>query len=209
MGTRHLVIAVIDGETKVAQYGQWDGYPTGQGARICKFFRDHLQQDIDYNEFVNKLRQIDLMDDERYHDYLKRIDAEKDERFLERNPQFSRDTSSGVLDLIRLSDPQLALHDSIGFASDSLMCEWAYVLDFDKGVMEIYHGFNEQPLAETERFHHMTEVAMEESDGKYYPIRWIGAMPISQLRSTDFDISEVMQEIENKDNPGETEEEVP
>jgi len=29
MGTRHCIIAVCDGEHKIAQYGQWDGYPTG------------------------------------------------------------------------------------------------------------------------------------------------------------------------------------
>lgn len=27
MGTRHLTAVVIDGDYKVAQYGQWDGYP--------------------------------------------------------------------------------------------------------------------------------------------------------------------------------------
>jgi len=32
MGTRHLSMAYNKGgEVKVAQYGQWDGYPEGQG----------------------------------------------------------------------------------------------------------------------------------------------------------------------------------
>lgn len=31
MGTRNLTCVVLDGEFKVAQYGQWDGYPEGSG----------------------------------------------------------------------------------------------------------------------------------------------------------------------------------
>ena len=37
MGTRHLIIVKSEGKTKVAQYGQWDGYPTGQGKDIAIF----------------------------------------------------------------------------------------------------------------------------------------------------------------------------
>ena len=37
MGTRHLIEVKSGGELKVAQYGQWDGYPTGQGIGIANF----------------------------------------------------------------------------------------------------------------------------------------------------------------------------
>lgn len=39
MGTRNLTIVKLDGEYKVAQYGQWDGYPGGQGLRCLSFLR--------------------------------------------------------------------------------------------------------------------------------------------------------------------------
>lgn len=41
MGTRNLTI-VIDkqGALKVAQYGQWDGYPSGQGAVVLEFAKN-------------------------------------------------------------------------------------------------------------------------------------------------------------------------
>ena len=39
MGTRNLTAVYLDGQYKVAQYGQWDGYPEGQGIasaqRLC------------------------------------------------------------------------------------------------------------------------------------------------------------------------------
>ena len=30
MGTRHLTAVVLNGDFKVAQYGQWDGFTNGQ-----------------------------------------------------------------------------------------------------------------------------------------------------------------------------------
>lgn len=37
MGTRNLTCVVKNNKYVVAQYGQWDGYPTGQGQTIVEF----------------------------------------------------------------------------------------------------------------------------------------------------------------------------
>ena len=40
MGTRNLTLVKDkEGKTKVAQYGQWDGYPEGQGSTILNFIK--------------------------------------------------------------------------------------------------------------------------------------------------------------------------
>ena len=39
METRHLTLVYKNGAFKVAQYGQWDGYPSGQGLTALKFLR--------------------------------------------------------------------------------------------------------------------------------------------------------------------------
>ena len=44
MGTRNLTAVFMDGEYKVAQYGQWDGYPEGQGATCLVFLRDEMDE---------------------------------------------------------------------------------------------------------------------------------------------------------------------
>ena len=31
MGTRNLTMVIQDQQTRIAQYGQWDGFPDGQG----------------------------------------------------------------------------------------------------------------------------------------------------------------------------------
>ena len=45
MGTRNLTAVMIDGEYKVAQYGQWDGYPSGQGLTCLHFLRETMDED--------------------------------------------------------------------------------------------------------------------------------------------------------------------
>lgn len=45
MGTRHLISVVLDGEYKIAQYGQWDGYPSGQGQAIVDFLLDNFDRE--------------------------------------------------------------------------------------------------------------------------------------------------------------------
>ena len=56
MGTRNLTMVISENKTKVAQYGQWDGYPEGQGKTILKFlkrcdlkiFEERLKKSIFY-----------------------------------------------------------------------------------------------------------------------------------------------------------------
>lgn len=43
MGTRHLILVWYRGRWQIAQYGQWDGYPEGQGAHILAFLQDRVK----------------------------------------------------------------------------------------------------------------------------------------------------------------------
>jgi hypothetical protein len=53
------------------------------------------------------------------------------------------------------------------FAADSLFCEWAYVLDLDRKILEIYEGFQEEPH-QNGRFAHMEY--HRERKTQYYPV---------------------------------------
>jgi hypothetical protein len=55
MGTRNLTMVIQNEETKVAQYGQWDGYPNGQGATIVKFLLANLGNNLEkFRQAVSK-----------------------------------------------------------------------------------------------------------------------------------------------------------
>ena len=58
MGTRHLIAVHADGQYKIAQYGQWDGYPSGQGLTALGFCRT-----MDRAAFTEKVRVSRFLND--------------------------------------------------------------------------------------------------------------------------------------------------
>lgn len=174
MGTRNLTCVIQNGEFKVAQYGQWDGYPTGQGNTILGFLQKWNRKKFEKN--LGKCQWIDTIKLEEMWkaagagtDGL--ISCEKANEFGDKYPQFDRDTGADILSFIQKqtgSEPIL-LQDSRNFASDSLFCEWAYVLNLDKDNLEIYKGFRCSPT-KTGRFKDYTPRTHERGN-TYYPIK--------------------------------------
>jgi hypothetical protein len=74
MGTRHLVMVISKGKTKVAQYGQFDGYLDETGVGVLEFLiknnDENFIQKIDNCEFISS--------------------KEVDKKYIELNPQFYR-----------------------------------------------------------------------------------------------------------------------
>ena len=186
MGTRHLICAVVDGEYKVAQYGQWDGYPDGKGVAMLNFLR-RLKLDV----FAQKLRTMITPWDEA--EMNRRItEAGGDpkspymsidvaDRLSAISPETSRDTSVALLSLLMTTERPLMLQSSLDFASDSLFCEWAYVIDLDKNTFEVYRGFNKRPVPAGERFADFPQEAPEHRPAEYYPIKHLVTYPLDKL----------------------------
>ena len=151
-------MVVMDGETKVAQYGQWDGYPSGQGVTIQQFLKKYSIKK--FKEVLQRVKFIDEAKQKEIDDWLKTIgvtdgwmNMEQAEKYHAMYPLLTRDNGAAVLFLMMESVyDTIWLHDSSDFASDSLFCEWAYVLDLDKRVLEIHKGFNKTPVSENSRF---------------------------------------------------------
>lgn len=178
MGTRNLTVVFMDGEYRVAQYGQWDGYPEGQGLTCLRFLRDQMNE----KDFRDALSHIKYIDDEKLQkiwidygmDAYGSIPIKDANRFRQTFPEFSRDTGAKILSMIQ--DNKITsncLEDCLTFAADSLFCEWAYVVDFDKRTFEVYKGFNKTPLEKSDRFYFLREY---ESDDEYSdkPYRYHG-----------------------------------
>jgi hypothetical protein len=181
-----LIAVVIDGEYKVAQYGQWDFYPSGQGAALVAHLMD-LETQGRIEEFENKLRAAKWISEADLTalwtaagaDANGSIEYFKAEEFGKKRPEFSRNTGAGIIDLIMASEPGIQLQDSLDFAADSLFCEWAYVIDMDNEALEVYKGFNKEPLPEGARF---ADMPFTNSVGEtYYPVKLIASLPLSDL----------------------------
>ena len=173
MGTRHIIMVIVDGKTKVSQYGQWDGYLEGQGATILDFIEDiYLANQID--KFKDKVRLCTSLTDQV------RIDNINNTPDWPRvYPHLSRDAGGAILDMIFKSNG-LELWLDNNFAYDSLMCEFGYVIDLDNEVVEVYKGFNRDPLQEDERFYKQDFEPSDAIPTKYYPIKLAFKIPFSE-----------------------------
>lgn len=183
MGTRNLTMVISNKETKVAQFGQYDGYPSGQGATALEFLLNN-----DLTEFREKLNKVKFVDDKKQKEidkWLKSIgcengylDTNQSALYKQEYPLLTRDNGAKVLQMIMDSQNlTLWLHDQSEFAADSLFCEWAYVIDLDKGYFEIYEGFNKRPLGKTQRFKYLEDKA----ENGYSPIRMVKKYDINNL----------------------------
>lgn len=138
MGTRHLIVVKSNKKTKVAQYGQWDGYPEGQGVEILHFLKTS-----NLSLFKRMIDGLSFYKSDKEHEGLD----------VDTNPELSRDTSAKLLNLIYAGSVRKVI-DSEEFADDSLFCEWCYVIDLDKNTLEVYSDFGNPEI----RFHALTLV---------------------------------------------------
>lgn len=132
MGTRNLIIVKYNNQIKVAQYGQWDGYPSGVGQGIVDFLYK-----TDLNEFKEKIKACQFMPREK----LEKMTDEQYKKLLDEQPQFSRDTADEVLDMIMANKKKVfKLKNSINFGFDDIFCEWLYIIDLDKDRLFVRHN---------------------------------------------------------------------
>jgi hypothetical protein len=185
MGTRHLVCVVKDKEYKVAQYGQWDGYPSGQGQGVVDFIKG--EGNIEKLETsLSRVRYLDYKDrDKEFIDnynknappYMSSPETRSPDQIKWFSNYQTRDLGAQILSNIAFSeDEEILLTDSIDFAKDSLFCEYAYIVNLDTQELEIYKGFNTSPLDKSERFY------SEDVPKEYYPVRFVEKFSFDELK---------------------------
>ena len=192
MGTRNLTMVIKGEKPVVAQYGQWDGYPGGQGITALKFLRSKS-----FNKFKKKLDLIRFATKEdiaEVEEFMKSIgvndgwmNMDQSGKYHEKYPFLTRDHGAKILQLIQDNNDPVFLTDSTNFANDSLFCEWAYVIDLDKNTFEVYEGFNKKPLEEGERFYGEKKV-----DTDYFPVCLIKTYSLSELPT----LSQFLKDLE-------------
>lgn len=128
MGTRHRQAVIAkNGELKIQQYGQWDGYPSGQGTDILQYLREgDLKK---YQKNLNKLNQITDAQVE---------EVESDENWPETYPFLSRDCGSKIHKMVEEGTVPFVVHTP----EDECVkwCAGFYTIDFKNGVFISEYG---------------------------------------------------------------------
>lgn len=199
MGTRHLTIVIRKEKPVVAQYGQWDGYPEGQGTTVLNFLKN--SNITKFKKKLNNVRFMNKRDENSMKKFMTEIGApdgymnmEQSSLYNKKYPYLSRDHGADILNMIYdsdKSDGKIVLRNHINFASDSLFCEWAYLIDLDKNVLEVYEGFNTEPLDDDQRFKNMEVDNNGSGIEIYYPIKCVKTYPLDNLPTEEEFIKEL------------------
>lgn len=212
MGTRNLTMIHSGGEYVLAKYCQWDGYPTGQGAEICDF----LGRKGNIERLKEKIANLKYISEDEWNEAWEKAGQPRDTKlvksvvsakFRELFPELTRDIGGEILQIIADSEGELKTLNDIEFAADSLFCEWAYVIDFDKNVFEIYRGFNRKPLNEDDRFYFLSENSKKlDYREEYTPVTMVKTYPLSFDRIPTYEelkaIEQGVYDEEDEEEPG-------
>lgn len=172
---------IKDGTRKIAQYGQWDGYPEGQGETILTFLQEPgnlegLRANVDLLHFttdeeitdVLKLCCPDLVDKQW-------VNMEEAARWDAALPSLSRNLGAGILNMVAYNEPEFGhrVKDDWEFGNDS-WCEWAYVLDLDTDTLEVYQGCQQG-------VHDQGRWAVPTVEGEDFPVKLIKTFSFAEL----------------------------
>lgn len=207
MGTRNLTVVKYNNDIKIAQYGQWDGYPEGQGRVIVDF----LMGDGNVEKLKEKLGRVRFIDHEgqdkkfieSYNEKAPSFSSDPDNRSDEEKEWWdtfmTRDLGAEILKNVANSNKEeIILNDSFDFGNDSLFCEYAYVVDLDQDLLYVYEGFQEKP--HNKGLWANLDKQESDEDNEYYPVKPIGKMAIDLEKIDESFTSFVNEYNKNKDN---------
>lgn len=180
----------INNQDKVT-YNHGDSYPSGLGADIVAFIKrntlDHLRL------IALGLRMVD-------EDNVPSADErEKYKAFCNMNVdnstwyQLLREAQG---DFEALENGLDVMIDREDFLTDSLFCEWAYIINLDDGVLEIYKGLNKDSNA---LGRYATYRSCENDD--YVGVKLVNAIPLSEIQAAHLDIftTKLLEELKQED----------
>jgi hypothetical protein len=196
MGTRNLTCVIKDGRFRIAQCGQWDGYIEGSGKGILEFLRttnlDDFSNRIENTSFISAKEQVDREEAAGFGDFLTMEQADKYNKLF---PHITRDTGWRILKAVMTCD-KLELQDNAGFAHDSLFCEWAYVVDLDRYVFEVYKGFNQDFSAHKGVFGSVPFTPEQQKKDKYSTVALLKSYSLRNLPTFE----QLVKDCKEQDN---------
>jgi hypothetical protein len=180
MGTRHLTCVFANNQMRIAQYGQFDGYPDGAGSIICDFIHK-----TNMDEFRSKVEKVTQVTEEKMNLINSQFESksgwmtiDESNRYGKAYPEFHRNTGADILNLVMGGVTEVNLDTD--FVNDSLFCEYAYVVNLDTNELEFYEGFQKEVHSQG-RFAN----SVSNKDG-YYPVKLTAKIPFEDIKQKGF-----------------------
>lgn len=143
MGTRGAIGFRLGAKDKVI-YNHFDSYPTGIGYCVFNFMKH-----MNLATIRDKVKAIKLVNE---HEKPNDLDIQRLKKYA--NLGVSEQSYSDWYCLLHRAQGNLQAYldcgymiDNQNFLKDSLFCEWAYIINLDESVLEIYKGFNKDKNA--------------------------------------------------------------
>src|SRR5262245_12553784 len=137
MGTRGFMGWAVDGHL-YGSYNHFDSYPTGLGKGMGEAIEVMLKTGLEhYRTLARSMRKVKEGDKPTEEDRKKYGHLWQDVSDGADWYSFLRANQGGLVETLESG----IYHDGIDFPKDSLWCEWAYVADFDRQILEVYEGF--------------------------------------------------------------------
>lgn len=182
MGTRGLYGFRKDGVDKVA-YNHCDSYPSGLGVQVAAFC-----ENTNVKEMVDIFDNLILVhpDDVPTSKQIRECDQWK-------NLNVSTQNVKDWYCLIREAQGDMSaftkglryMFDAGDFIKDSLFCEWAYIVNLDTDMLEVWKGFQHEP-DKSNRYGQDNYYANDKySKQAYYPCALIAEYPLETVIQSD------------------------
>lgn len=137
MGTRGAFGVRVDGTDKIV-YNHFDSYASGLGADIVGWLHEADLDDVRVKAKALRAVEGEPTDEERAH-FAQYADSKVSD-------------GKGWYSLLRKTQGDLGAvleagvyEDNLKFLNDSLFCEYAYVVNLDDMIFEVYKGFQRIP----------------------------------------------------------------
>jgi len=122
MGTRSLTLAKSKDKYKIAQYGQFDGYPDGHGLIVLSTIRDNFDFDV-FRERLDKL--VEYSTEEvaaRWREFTKDdngfVSLDESKRFSNKYPYLAREFAGKIIQAV-YDGSAPGVYVNLDFAADS------------------------------------------------------------------------------------------
>jgi len=142
MGTRGLTQVIHKQKFVIAQYGQWDHYPSGQGLTAL-----HILQTMDFEKFKNQLEKCRFTteeDEKKINEFSTSIGSpdgwmsqEQATLFDAEYPYFTRNLGAEILEKVYQSeDSEILLQNSSDYENEA---EGVFTINMDDMTYNVRH----------------------------------------------------------------------